>query len=157
MASTVRFDLYLKMEEWNFGDNLGLSNPHVEGAKACPDDCGLCGMHTSNTAPADVDLTDRCNLSCPVCFANANVAGYRYAPSVEQVRVMLETLRNARPVDGRVVRFSGGEPSIHRQFFEILSMARDMGFTHVHAATNGIELAHPEFAQKAKAAGLNTL
>jgi len=36
-------------------------------------------------------------------------------------------------------------------------MARDMGFTHVQAATNGIELAHHEFAQKAKAAGLNTL
>ncbi len=36
-------ELYLKMEEWNFGDNLGLSNPQVEGAKACPDDCGLCG------------------------------------------------------------------------------------------------------------------
>ena len=64
---------------------------------------------------------------------------------------------NERPVDGRVVQFSGGEPTIPPQFFEILSMARDMGFTHVQAATNGIELAHPEFAQKAKAAGLNTL
>jgi uncharacterized radical SAM superfamily Fe-S cluster-containing enzyme len=150
-------DLYLKMEEWNFGDNLGLSNPQIEGAKACPDDCGLCGMHTSHTALANVDLTNRCNLTCPVCFANANVAGYLYEPNIDQVRVMLETLRNERPVDGRVVQFSGGEPTIHPQFFEILSMARDMGFTHIQAATNGIELAKLEFAQKAKAAGLATL
>ena len=150
-------ELYLKMEEWNFGDNLGLSNPQVEGGKSCPDDCGLCGMHTSHTALANVDLTNRCNLTCPVCFANANVAGYIYEPDLEQVRTMLNTLRGERPVDGRVVQFSGGEPTIHPQFFEILSMAREMGFTHIQAATNGIELANLEFARKAKAAGLATL
>jgi uncharacterized radical SAM superfamily Fe-S cluster-containing enzyme len=150
-------DLYLKMEEGNFGDNLGLSNPQVEGGQTCPDDCGLCGMHTSHTALANVDLTNRCNLTCPVCFANANVSGYLYEPSFDQVRTMLETLRNERPVDARVVQFSGSEPTIHPQFFEILCIARDMGFTHVQAATNGIELADSEFARKAKAAGLNTL
>jgi 7,8-dihydro-6-hydroxymethylpterin dimethyltransferase len=150
-------ELYLKMEEWNFGDNLGLSNPQVEGGVSCPDDCGLCGMHTSHTALANVDLTNRCNLTCPVCFANANVAGYVYEPNLEQIRGMLNTLRGERPVDGRVVQFSGGEPTIHPQFFEILSMAREMGFTHIQAATNGIELADLEFAKKAKAAGLATL
>lgn len=150
-------ELYLKMEEWNFGDNLGLSNPQVEGGVTCPDDCGLCGMHTSHTALANVDLTNRCNLTCPVCFANANVAGYVYEPKLEQIRTMLNTLRGERPVDGRVVQFSGGEPTIHPQFFEILSMAREMGFTHIQAATNGIELADLEFAKKAKAAGLATL
>jgi len=55
------------------------------------------------------------------------------------------------------VQFSGGEPTIHPQFFEILSMAREMGFTHIQAATNGIELANLEFAKQAKAAGLATL
>ena len=150
-------ELYLKMEEWNFGDNLGLSNPQVEGGTSCPADCGLCSMHTSHTALANVDLTNRCNLTCPVCFANANVAGYLYEPSLEQVRTMLATLRGERPVDGRVVQFSGGEPTIHPQFFEILSMAREMGFTHIQAATNGIELANLEFARSAKAAGLATL
>jgi uncharacterized radical SAM superfamily Fe-S cluster-containing enzyme len=114
-------------------------------------------VHTSQTALANVDLTNRCNLSCPVCFANASVAGYLYEPSFDQVRTMLETLRNERPVDARVVQFSGGEPTIHPQFFEILSIARDMRFTHVQAATNGIELADLEFTRKAKAAGLNTL
>ena len=41
----------------------------------CPDDCGLCNLHTSHTGLANVDLTNRCNLTCPVCFANANAAG----------------------------------------------------------------------------------
>src|SRR3954453_9826245 len=64
--------LYLKMEEWEFGDNKGLTNPAInKGVEAvCPDDCGLCSLHTSHSALANVDLTNRCNLTCPVCFAN---------------------------------------------------------------------------------------
>jgi uncharacterized radical SAM superfamily Fe-S cluster-containing enzyme len=55
------------------------------------------------------------------------------------------------------VQFSGGEPTIHPQFFEILSMARDMGFSHLQIATNGIKFVDEEFAHQAKAAGLHTL
>ena len=51
-----------------------------KGAEICPDDCGLCNLHTSHTGLANVDLTNRCNLTCPVCFANANAAGYVYEP-----------------------------------------------------------------------------
>jgi uncharacterized radical SAM superfamily Fe-S cluster-containing enzyme len=149
--------LYLKMEEWNFGDNRGLKNPAIPDATKCPDDCGMCGMHTSHTGLANVDLTNRCNLTCPVCFANANVAGYVYEPSIDLVRKQLAALREQQPVAGRVVQFSGGEPTIHPQFFEILSMAREMGFSHIQAATNGIEFAKPGFSEAAKAAGLQTL
>ncbi len=149
--------LYLKMEEWTFGDNRGIANPAVENAVSCPDDCGMCGMHTSHTGLANVDLTNRCNLTCPVCFANANVQGYVYEPSIDLVRKQLQALRDEKPVAGRVVQFSGGEPTIHPQFFEILSMARDMGFSHIQAATNGIEFAKPGFAEAAKKAGLQTL
>jgi uncharacterized radical SAM superfamily Fe-S cluster-containing enzyme len=152
--------LYHKMSQWEFGDMPGLSNPAINKGKesVCPDDCGLCSMHTSHSALANVDLTNRCNLTCPVCFANANAAGYLYEPDLEQIRTMLQTLRDERPVDGRVVQFSGGEPTVHPQFFEILSMARDMGFTHIQAATNGILIGNSlEYAEKCKAAGLATL
>ena len=153
-------ELYLKMEDWEFGDNRGLQNPAVDkGAEAvCPDDCGLCSLHTSHSALANVDLTNRCNLTCPVCFANANAAGYLYEPDMAQVRVMLQALRDEKPVDGRVVQFSGGEPTVHPQFVEILAMAKSMGFTHLQAATNGILLgASLEFTQRCKEAGLSTL
>jgi uncharacterized radical SAM superfamily Fe-S cluster-containing enzyme len=149
--------LYLKMEEWTFGDNRGIKNPAIANATVCPDDCGMCGMHTSHTGLANVDLTNRCNLTCPVCFANANTAGYVYEPGIELVRKQLAALREQQPVAGRVVQFSGGEPTIHPQFFEILSMAREMGFSHIQAATNGIEFAKPGFSEAAKAAGLQTL
>jgi len=92
-----------------------------------------------------------------VCFANANAAGYLYEPDLDQIRTMLMALRNEKPVDGRVVQFSGGEPP-STQFIEILQMAKDMGFSHLQAATNGIMIAASvEFAQKCKDAGLATL
>ena len=136
--------LYLKMEEWEFGDMPGHSNPaYVEGAEAnCPEDCGMCSLHTSHAALANVDLTNRCNLTCPVCFANANAAGYLYEPTVAEVKVMLQALRDTRPIDSRVVQFSGGEPTIHPNFLEIVALAKELGFSHVQAATTGIMMAN---------------
>jgi len=149
--------LYLKMEEWTFGDNRGLTNPAIPDATRCPDQCGLCSMHTSHTSLANVDLTNRCNLTCPVCFANANAAGYLYEPDMAQVRKMLQALRNERPVAGRIVQFSGGEPTIHPDFVEIVRMAREMGFTQLQVATNGLMFTDPEFTQRVAEAGMHTL
>jgi len=149
--------LYLKMEQFEFGDNRGLENPQFPNATKCPDDCGMCSLHTSHTVLSNVDLTNRCNLTCPVCFANANVQGYLYEPSFEQVRGMLKTLRDQRPVPNRVVQFSGGEPTLYPRFHDIMRLATEMGFTHIQCATNGILFADLEFAQKAKEAGLHTL
>jgi 7,8-dihydro-6-hydroxymethylpterin dimethyltransferase len=149
--------LYLKMEEWNFGDNRGLKNPGVNNATRCPDDCGLCNMHTSHTALANVDLTNRCNMTCPVCFANANAAGYLYEPDFETVRKMLQALRDEQPSPCRIVQFSGGEPTIYPRFLDVLRMAKEMGFSHLQAATNGLKFTDLEFAQQCKDAGLHTL
>ncbi|MCL4401624.1 MAG: radical SAM protein, partial [Acidobacteria bacterium] len=149
--------LYLKMEEWQFGDSRGLENPARADAKVCPEDCGLCNMHTSHTGLANVDLTNRCNLTCPVCFANANAAGYLYEPDLEHVRLMLQALRDEKPVAGRILQFSGGEPTIHPRFLDILRMAKEMGFSHLQIATNGIKFTSLEFAQQCKEAGLHTL
>ncbi len=149
--------LYLKMEQWSFGDNRGLENPVVTDATRCPDDCGLCNLHTSHTGLANVDLTNRFNLTCPVCFANANVQGYLYEPDFETVRGMLQALRDERPVAGRIVQFSGGEPTMYPRFLDVLRMAKEMGFSHLQAATNGIKFADLEFAEQCKEAGLHTL
>lgn len=149
--------LYLKMEEWTFGDNRGVMNPMVPNATKCPDDCGLCSMHTSHSGLANIDLTNRCNLTCPVCFANANVAGYLYEPSLDQVRGMLQALRDEKPVAGRIVQFSGGEPTIYPHWFEALRMAKEMGFSHIQCASNGIKFAEPGFAERSHEAGLHTI
>ncbi|MCK5309249.1 MAG: radical SAM protein, partial [Thermoplasmata archaeon] len=89
--------LYLMSEKWAV-DGMGVDNPAVPIEKGCPDDCGLCDLHMSGTSLANLDLTNRCNLRCPICFANANDAGVVYEPTFEEVTSMLQTLRNERPV-----------------------------------------------------------
>src|SRR5512143_370839 len=149
-------ELYHKAESWEFGDGKGLSNPNTH-REVCPRDCGICQSHTSHTALGNIDLTNRCNLTCPICFANANVTGKLYEPSKEQVMDMLRLYRNEQPVAGRLVQFSGGEPTIHPDFLEILRGARDMGFSHIQVASNGIKFADPDFTMRAAEAGLHTI
>ena len=147
--------VYLRMEQWYFGDGEGFANPAVGMGKECPDRCGICGMHSTHTSLANVDLTSRCNLSCAVCFADANRNPHEL--SFEQVVEMLRRLRGQRPAPAFAVQFTGGEPTLHPRFFEIVAEARRMGFSHIQAATNGIRFADPEFARRARDAGLQYL
>lgn len=149
-------ELYLKAEKWEFGDGKGLSNPMSE-REVCPRDCGICQSHTSHTALGNIDLTNRCNLTCPICFANSNVTGKVYEPSKEQVMDMLRLYRKEQPVAGRLVQFSGGEPTIHPDFLEILKGARELGFSHIQVASNGIKFADADFTMRAAEAGLHTI
>ncbi len=150
-------DLYLKCAGWSFDEGTGVLNPQVLGGANCPSDCGLCNQHQSVAVLANIDLTNRCNLTCPICFANANAAGYVYEPTYEQIVEMLQQLLDSRPTPCTSIQFSGGEPTVHPRFHDILRAARDMGFTNIQIATNGIRMADLEFARKTREAGLHTL
>jgi len=150
-------DLYLKAEQWAYDGN-GVDNPKITDATVCPYECGLCNLHLSHTCLALVDLTNRCNLQCPICFANANAAGYVYEPSYEQVVEMLQTSLDERPVPCKVIQFSGGEPTIYPHFFKVIKKAKELGFSQIQVATNGLKLAaNDDFCQKMKDAGTNTV
>ena len=149
--------MFLKAEKFAY-DGTGVLNPAIPNATVCPNECGLCQLHTSHTALANIDLTNRCNLKCPICFANANAAGYVYEPSLEQVVKMLENLRSERPVPTPAVQFSGGEPTIYPRFIDVLKKAKELNFSQIQAATNGIRFAkEPSFLKEAVDAGLNTI
>ena len=150
-------EMYLRAEKWA-KDGVGVENPAIPNAKQCPFDCGLCDLHLSHTGLANVDLTNRCNLKCPICFANANQAGYVFEPDYDTVVKMLKVLRAQRPVPTPAVQFSGGEPTIHPRFLDIIKAAKDLGFAQIQVATNGIEFAKSvDLCQKASDAGLNTV
>ena len=150
-------DMFLRAEEFTYGEGKGLMNPGVTNAGSCPDNCGLCNQHVSHTALGNIDITNRCNMSCPICFADAASAGYVYEPDMETIKSMLLAYRDMRPVPGRVIQISGGEPTIHPRFIEIVEMARDLGFTHLQMASNGIKLADPDFCRRTAEAGMHTV
>lgn len=149
--------LFQEVEKWTFGDERGFSNPPVTDAEICPTDCGMCNLHVSHTALGMIDLTNRCNLKCPICYANANVSGMVVEPGYEEVVRMLQKLRDLRPVPCQFIQFAGGEPTLHPKFLDIIRKTREMGFTHIQCPTNGIRFADPDFAKAAVEAGLHTL
>ena len=149
--------LYIKSTRSAFQDEQGVYEPQVERAYSCPSDCGLCNQHISASCLAQMDLTNRCNLTCPVCFACANTAGYVSEPTYEMVVEMLRALRNQHPYPATAIQFTGGEPTIHPDFHKIIKTANQMGFSHVQIATNGITHANLEFAERSAEAGLHTL
>jgi uncharacterized radical SAM superfamily Fe-S cluster-containing enzyme len=115
-------------------------------------------MHTSHTVLANVDLTNRCNLKCPVCFANANEAGFIVEPTFDEVVGMLATLRRNSPVPTPSVQFAGGEPTVYPYFLEAVQAANELGFAQIQVATNGVRLAKEEgFAKKCVDAGVHTI
>ncbi len=150
-------DLYFKCESFFLGDGRGIMDPAIQKATVCPSQCGLCNMHTSHSGLPIIDLTNRCNLTCPVCFANANAAGYLYEPSFDEVVKMLTDIANQKPVRANMVQFSGGEPTVRPDFLDIVRKARDMDFEYIQVNTNGIKMADYEFAKAAKEAGVQNL
>ena len=150
-------ELYMRMESFAH-DGVGVENPYNPNARECPTDCGLCQMHKSHTVLANLDLTNRCNLKCPICFANANASGYIVEPSFDEVVEMLATLRRNRPVPTPSVQFAGGEPTVYPYFFEAVQAAKELGFAQIQVATNGVLMAEREgFTQGMVDAGVHTV
>jgi len=138
-------------------DGTGVDNPRTERDKGCPYDCGLCDEHKSQTVLGIVDVTNRCNLNCPVCFANANSTGRVYEPSKEQIREMLRNLRNNKPIPSFALQFSGGEPTVRDDLPELVKIAKEEGFTYVMVDTNGIRVAKDiKYLKKLKSSGMNS-
>lgn len=136
----------------------GLSNPQTVADGECPSNCGLCSEHTSHTILGLIDVTNRCNLRCPICFANAAVSKTLYEPTYEEIRQMLRNLRDNQPVPTPAIQYAGGEPTVRKDIVELVKLAKEEGFSHTQIATNGIMLAKkPGFAQELKDAGLNTV
>ena len=135
-----------------------VENPSVEKFGDCPNNCGLCEDHETSTVLGLIDVTNRCNLRCPVCFANAAVSGRLYEPTQDEIREMLRNLRNLKPHPTPAIQYAGGEPTVRKDLAELVAMAKEEGFTHVQIATNGLRLARKEnFAKELKDAGLNTV
>jgi len=146
--------LYEKFNSY-WCDGQGLNNSS-ESKQGCPFDCGLCQNHLTGTLLGNIDLTNRCNLDCPVCFADAG--GRVYEPGLDQIRAMMQKLRSEKPVPCPAIQFSGGEPTLRDDLPQIVAMAMQMGFAQIQIATNGLRLAASlDLCLSLQKSGLNTV
>ena len=151
--------------KWFYGNwynaryvGTGLENPHTKTVSGCPFDCGICPQHKTPTILGIIDVTNRCNMACPVCFAYAGASNYVYEPSFEQIVEMIKLLRNNSPWACNALQFSGGEPTIRNDLPDLIHEAKKAGVTHVEVNTNGLRIAEDiEYFKKLLDAGLSTL
>lgn len=136
----------------------GISNSRTQRKIGCPFDCGVCNEHKSQTLLGIIDVTNACNLRCPICFANAAAVGYLYQPSLQEIKSMLDNLRNNAPVPTYAIQLSGGEPTLRDDLPEIIRYAEKIGISHIEVNTNGVRIArNMDYLKELIKAGVSTL
>jgi Predicted Fe-S oxidoreductases len=94
------------------------------------------------------DFTHLCNLRCKHCYQDAQAA-LDDELTTDEARSLIDQLAEAGVV---VIAFSGGEPLMRRDFFEIASYARNKGM-YIALASNGT-LITPQIAARLKETGV---
>ncbi|RLG94647.1 radical SAM protein [Candidatus Bathyarchaeota archaeon] len=136
----------------------GVEEPLTKIEKGCPYDCGLCPQHKTHTILGIIDVTNRCNMACPICFAYAGAANYVYEPTYEQIVEMIKLLRSNGPWACNSLQFSGGEPTLRDDLPDLIREARKAGMSHIEVNTNGLRLAEDlDYFRSLYEAGMNTL
>jgi uncharacterized radical SAM superfamily Fe-S cluster-containing enzyme len=123
--------------------------------KGCPFDCGLCDIHEQLPCSVLLEVTDRCNLHCAVCFADSG-RGEAEDPSLDNIAWLLE--RAMAAVGPSNLQLSGGEPTLREDLPEIVEVARRIGYSFIQVNTNGLRLASDkDYGRRLWAAGLSSV
>lgn len=113
----------------------------------CPYDCGLCPDHMQHSCLTVVEITEHCDLKCPVCYASSGPGRGGHLP-LATVESMLDAIV-ANEGQPDVVQVSGGEPTTPPELFEILAAAKRRPIRHLMLNTNGVRIAKDEaFARR---------
>ena len=115
--------------------------------RGCPYDCGLCSDHEQHSCVSIIELTDRCNLTCPTCYASSSPSHGRHRTLAEVERMLDIVVASEDEPD--VVQLSGGEPTLHPDFFAVMDMAKARPIRHLMINTNGLRMARdPAFVER---------
>ena len=113
--------------------------PDRTGANCCCGPGEMCGPEGAVGPPVCVlllEITQACNLRCPTCYADAQ--GHDFMTVGEARRRLDAFFATQTRLD--VLMLSGGEPTIHPGFAEILDLALSYPIGRVLVNTNGLRL-----------------
>lgn len=121
-----------------------------KGSGCCGDDCGCepSGATSANlfeelsTCIALIEIVDSCNLACPTCFADSPAQKEVDCMSIENFKQRVQGVID-RKGKIEILQLSGGEPTLHPNFFEILEWSQSHAdIDYVLVNTNGVRLAN---------------
>ncbi|MGV6994535.1 radical SAM (seleno)protein TrsS [Desulfovibrio sp. QI0430] len=137
------------------------ANPRTPIRDGCPFDCGLCPAHAQHTCTGLFEVTMRCDMACPVCYASAgSISNQNFEEAgdvpLSVIAAQMDTLKGASgPCN---VQISGGEPTMRHDLPQIITLARQRGFGLVQINTNGLRLSREQgYARALREAGLDSV
>ena len=155
------FDVYLWPDAEHYRWYCGYSFPSLtrlsqtQATHGCPNDCGLCPGHKRRITLPEIEVSWRCNLSCPVCFmADGCVPA---DSSLKDIAKMIETISQ---FDGPEfpLQITGGEPTVREDLPAIIALARQHGANAVELNTNGLRLGRDiDYVRELKNAGVTNV
>lgn len=123
--------------------------------KGCPLDCGLCDAHRQHTCTAVMEVTWRCNLGCPVCFASSGKE-VQPDPTHDEIGWLFDRVKEVSGFCN--VQLSGGEPTVRDDLSDLIRLGKSKGFPFIQLNTNGLRIARePGYAALLAEAGLDSV
>ena len=123
--------------------------------RGCPYDCGLCSEHEGGTCTAIIQVTNDCNMNCPVCFSQAGEIKPN-DPDLETISGMYQRVLAAGGICS--VQLSGGEPTLRNDLPEIIQIGKKLGFNHIQVNTNGLRISKDyRYLERLKTAGADLI
>ena len=148
------------------------AEPRAATRQGCPFDCGLCADHAQHTCTGLIEVTERCDMRCPICYADAGRPQRRALapsrsvqtapappdppePSLDELAFRLERLYAASGDCN--IQLSGGEPTTRDDLPAIIRLARQR-FGFVQLNSNGLRLGtEAGYARTLREAGLDSV
>jgi uncharacterized radical SAM superfamily Fe-S cluster-containing enzyme len=106
-----------------------------KSAKPCPTGCGICQRHQRKPTLVEIEVTQRCNIHCPVCFMSAE-SDTSDVP-LERIDDFIDAIATTAGTDTGV-QLTGGEPTVRSDLADIIRRVRARGFWGVEVNTNGV-------------------
>lgn len=127
--------------------------------KACPTECGPCKDHKGSPLIALIDITNRCDLTCPICFSESKLCmEHTVEPTMSEIEAMLAQYAERGTPKHITMQFSGGEPTLRDDLPEMIRLARGMGYGRIEINSHGLRFANePGYAHLLKQAGLDAI
>ena len=99
-----------------------------------------------------MEVTSRCNLHCPFCFAEGGRENFD--PKIEELFNQIDNI--LKLAKSPLLQLSGGEPALRDDLPELVHYAKNKGCSYVQLNTNGIRLANDKnFAERLANSGLD--
>lgn len=110
----------------------------------CALKCTNC-PHSKKPNMVFVDITNRCNMNCPICINNTPSMGFLFEPPLDYFEKIFDHFAAQDPKPA--IQLFGGEPTVRKDLFEIIKMARSRDLP-TRVVTNGVALANEEYCRK---------